>query len=507
MNKIVILGGGTAGLLAAIMLKRQSPFVDVNVIESSKIGIIGVGEGSTEHWKTFMEFAGITLDELVRETGATYKNGILFTNWNGDSDHYWHALGGKMTQLDETTGLYPFSLKMLADGEHSDATVWHSCLDWTVAEPYNDAVNQYHFDTRKLNAYFHRLAESRGIKFFDDDIEDVVLDSEGFVKELVGKHQKYNADFFIDASGFNRVISSKLGAEWIDCSDYLPMNSAIAFPTPYQEKIPPYTEARALSSGWMWRIPTQDRFGNGYVYCDKFISDEDAIAEVSAQFDHPIEIAKKVKFSAGYCKEFWIKNCVSVGLGAMFVEPLEASSIGSTIQQIFRLQAAIPFYNRDNTHLITSYNNDISRVAENIIDFIQIHYLTKRNDSDFWKWVNSELTLTPFNKSHLEEYKKSYPKQADTEHHWLMFKSQNYFQVMHGLGLLDPALAKNIMKNYDLEYKAIAIGRNYDLSYNVDDAIPHREALEYSKTCTLDKVPNPNFSHNFENKVKDLIKI
>jgi tryptophan halogenase len=508
MNKIVILGGGTAGLLAAIMLKRQSPHKEITVVESSKIGIIGVGEGSTEHWKTFMEFADISLDQLVRETGATYKNGICFTNWNGDNDRYWHALPGKMTQIDEQTGTYPFSLLMLANEEHSDATVWHSCLDWKVAEPYNDSVNQYHFDTRKLNTFFHNLAEKRGVKFFDDDIDEVLLDKDGFVEKLVGKNNTYEGDFFIDASGFGKVISSKLGADWVDCSDYLPMNSAIAFPTPYKEEIPPFTEARALSSGWMWRIPTQDRFGNGYVYCDRFISDEDALAEVSAEFDHPIEVAKKVKFGAGYLKNFWNKNCVSVGLGGMFVEPLEASSIGSTIQQIFRLQSSMPFIDRNNmASLADAYNNDMRKMAENIIDFIQLHYFTKRRDSEFWQWANSELPLTPFNKKHLEEYKVSYPKIGDTEHHWNMFKSQNFYQVMHGLGLLDPKYAKQVVKDYELENKAIAIARYYDLSYDESTAITHREALEFSKTATKKNYPDPNFKPTFDDRLKDLIKI
>ena len=508
LNKITILGGGTAGLLAALMLKQQNKNSCVSVIESDKIGIIGVGEGSTEHWKTFMEYVQIDLAELLRETGATYKNGIKFTNWNGDGDHYWHALPGKMTQLDTRTGTYPFLVKMIADEEHSDSTVWHSCLDWTVAEPYNDAVNQYHFDTRKLNSYFHKTAEKRGIVFYKDEIENVVIDNEGFVEKLVGANGEYNADFFIDASGFNRVISSKLGAEWIDCSDYLPMNSAIAFPTPYKEEIPPYTEARALSSGWMWRIPTQDRFGNGYVYCDKFISDEDALAEVSAEFDHPIEVAKKVKFSAGYLKNFWTKNCVSVGLGGMFVEPLEASSIGSTIQQIFGVQSSLPSWTRGNSDIVAeTYNHSFRDMASNIIDFIQLHYITKRRDSEFWKWCAEDLKLTDFNKKNIDAWCKTYPVNEQFNKHWYMFKAVNFAQVLHGVGLLDSTHAKELMNRFELENTAMSIAVFYDKSYNIDTAIPHRQALEFSKLQDTNKVPNPNFQHSFESKLSDLISL
>jgi len=478
INNITILGGGTAGLIAALMLKQSLKVANVKVIESSKIGIIGVGEGSTEHWDTFMKFIGIDAQDLISNTGATYKLGIRFENWNGDGKHYWHAIGHEFGHLDENTGLYPWAYKCIADNLTADDTVWEEVRTNTVRPPFTHVSNQYHFDTRKLNDYFHRLASERGIQFYDDEIENVILDEEGFVKTLVGKKQSYDGDFFIDSSGFNRVISSKLGAKWIDCGDKLPMNSALAFPTPYQEEIHQWTNAKALSSGWMWRIPTQDRFGNGYVFCDQFISEDQAYEEIVKEIGFEPEIGKKVKFSAGYVDRFWIKNCLSIGLAGMFVEPLEASSIGSTIQQIFGFINSIHCWNRENKSYIDRYNTDFSGVAQNIIDFIQLHYITKRNDSDFWRWVKDGIVLTDFNKENLEIWKNTFPSHAIFNDHYKMFKSINFIQVLHGLELFNTEAFKESYYTkypyYDEVVKDILVE---DKLYDKKSIVSHREAI------------------------------
>jgi len=478
INNITILGGGTAGLLSALMLKHSMKHAEVQVVESSKIGIIGVGEGSTEHWDTFMKFIGIEPQDLIVNTGATYKLGIRFENWNGDGDHYWHAIGHEFGHLDDDTGLYPFAYKCIAEGLHPDETIWKEMRENIVKPPFTQVSNQYHFDTNKLNQYFHKLATQRGVKFYDDEIEEVVLDQDGFVKSLKGKKQSYDGDFFIDSSGFNRVISSKLGAKWIDCNDKLPMNSALAFPTPYEEEIPQWTNSLAMSSGWMWRIPTQDRFGNGYVFCDQFISEDQAYDEIQSQFNYEIEIGKKVKFSAGYVNEFWIKNCLSVGLAGMFVEPLEASSIGSTIQQIFGFINSIHTWERNNTSSIKRYNKDFRDVAENIVDFIQLHYITKRNDTEFWKWVKDGIVLTDFNKEHLPIWKTTTPCHAIFNDHYKMFKNMNFLQVLHGLDYFDNSVFKErYYKNYPHFDNIIQEVKQEDQMEQLKQAVSHREAI------------------------------
>lgn len=489
INSLCILGGGTSGLVSALMMRQAYPNLKITMIESSQIGIIGVGEGSTEHWKKFMTHVGISLPDLVRETGATFKIGIKFTNWQGDGKHYFHSLSEQYGGTSPDNGL-PFTwLQMVAEGWDPLDTVWSLSRESKHLEPLHDILSQYHFDTFKLNDYLHRLCQERNVNIIDREIENVVLDDQGYVKELIDTTgQIHNYEFYIDSSGFRRVISSKLGAEWVDVTDQLPMNSAIAFPTGYTEDIPSYTEATALSSGWVWRIPTQERYGNGYVFCDNFINETQAYDEVSKYYKNAgiadsIEIGRKVKFGAGYVKEFWIKNCVTIGLSGMFVEPLEASSIGTTIQQCFMLAPNIAFFNRGENNTAKIYNNHMSAVAKNIIDFIQLHYFTGRTDTDFWRWCSNEIKMTDFNRENLEYFKENFPNVYYFNTPMVLFSYNNYAQVMHGLEMFNKEKIAKFFNGHMKQWKPIT-DRTIEINEASDktaEVFTHRESINRLK--------------------------
>lgn len=494
INSLCILGGGTSGLVSALMLKKAWPTVDITVIESSKIGIIGVGEGSTEHWRRFMQHIGVDIPTLIRETGATYKIGIKFTDWQGDGKHYFHSLSEQFSQFSNENGV-PYSwIKMIGDDVDPLDTSWKLSQNSMHVEPLHDNFAQYHFDTFKLNNFLHNLCNERGIKIIDAEIDDAVLDDQGYVTHLVASDNSiYSADFFVDCSGFKRVIGSKLGAKWIDCHQQLPMNSAIAFPTDYTEDIPAYTEATALSSGWVWRIPTQERYGNGYVFCDDFIDESAALNEVQQHYrdnlciKQELQVGKRVKFSAGYVEKFWIKNCVMIGLSGIFVEPLEASSIGTTIQQSFLLLNSLFFYDRGDAVTANTYNKDMHEISTNIIDFIQLHYFTKRGDSAFWKWAKNEIKLTDFNAEHLEYFKNYSVHARCFQNDMKLFGQLNYLQVMHGLGLFNFEKIKNVyethLKNYD---PIIALNKLQGDEWESHmEKFKHRDALNIVKTRML----------------------
>lgn len=482
IKSLCVLGGGTAGLIAALMARSSYPELDITIVESSEYGIIGVGEGSTEHWAGFMNHIGVDVPTLVKETGATYKTGIRFSNWHGDGKDYWHNLFEDLSHKDEKVGLFTSMIKLIADNVPPEETVLESGLKSIHAQPLHYSVHQYHFDTNKLNIFLHKLCAERNIKVFDDKIIDVVINKNGNVSELVGEKKSYTADFFIDSSGFRRVISSKLNIRWNSCADQLPMNTALAAPTPYEEEIPSHTEARALSSGWMWRIPTQDRFGNGYVYCDKFISDEDAEAEFKSQFPYEITVAKKIKFEAGYLDELWVKNCLNVGLAGMFVEPLEATSIGFTIQQMFGFLTSITHWDNESVGAQINYNKTFKIVSQNIIDFVQLHYFTEREDSEFWKWCKQGgIVKSKFNKTYLETFKNSLPGQYAFQDKFIMFTELNWLQVMHGLRLYNYEKINKFFYS-NLEHTIPLIEEQIrDREYVTSqlEYYPHRQALEF----------------------------
>lgn len=478
IKSVTILGGGTSGLVTALILKKWYVNLDVTIIESSTVGIVGVGEGSTEHWSGFTRAVGIELKELIRETRATFKTGIKFENWNGDGKFYMHALHSNYTDL-IPNGMPAVMVNMMCEG------VEHLTTDGVINSkhfmPLHTTVNQFHFDTFKLNEFLHKKCIERGVNIIDKDVTDIVLDDQGFVSALVDtNNEKHYSDFFVDCSGFAKLISSKLGAKWINCAEHLPMNSAIAFPTKRLENIPSHTLSRALSSGWNWRIPTQDRFGNGYVFNDEFLTEGQAIDEIQQYYDDPIEVGRSFKFSAGYTDKFWIKNCVALGLAGSFVEPLEASSIGTSLQQAFALASAIPNWSKGNELIAKQYNIHFEDVAKNIIDFVQLHYITKRDDSEFWRSCKN-IKLTDFNKETLEHFKKSVPNRAFFTKPFLMFTEQNWMQVMYGLKLFDMDALRTIWGAMDpllIQESNQMIERAAEFQ-KINMGFSHREALAY----------------------------
>ena len=493
IKNICIVGGGTSGLVAALSLRKSYPKLKITMLESSAIGIIGVGEGSTEHWKNFMDHIDVTVPELVREAGATFKMGIKFTNWNGDGKHYFHSLAEQYGPVAKDNGL-PFTwIRMVGEDWDPNDTVWSLSRASRHVEPLHEILSQYHFDTFKLNSFLHKLCSQRDIAVIDAEVEEVILDEQGYVKSLRDKTgTAHDYDFYIDCTGFRRIIGTKLGTKWVDCTSQLPMNSALAFPTEYTEDIPSYTESTALSSGWVWRIPTQERYGNGYVFCDKFIDETKAYDEVSQYYKElgitgNIQVGRKVKFGAGYVEEFWIKNCVQIGLSGIFVEPLEASSIGTSIQQVFALIPSLFFYERGNTHTADRYNSDLKEVCKNIVDFIQLHYLTKRDDSEFWKWCKNELVLTDFNKHNMEYFKEKFPNPIYFNKPMLLFSYTNYAQVMHGLGMFNN---KKIHESYLQHLDHYTLWSNYAINDNNNlegrETFSHREAINILKERFLE---------------------
>lgn len=479
INNLAIVGGGTAGLITALILRKTYPNLKIDIIESDKIGIVGVGEGSTEHWQDFMMECNIDLSELIKETDATFKYGINFVNWHGDDTNYIHTVSSAFSWESVTHSKVMLAYIIANGGTPKD--IVHSYVEKSLHRMPYWGINQFHFDTFKLNKYLHKLSQNRNINIINADIEQVILDEKGNIDQLITKtKEKLSYDFYVDSSGFHRLLlQQSMGIKWKSYQKYLPMNSAIAFPTEYTKDIPSWTLARACKNGWNWRIPTQSRYGNGYVFCDHFSTFDQAKDEIEEIYGHEIQIGKQIKFDAGHSEKFWHNNCAGIGLSTSFVEPLEASSIGSSIQQakVFALliQSYIP--GSKNSLPEKKFNKMSEELITNILEFVALHYITKRNDSKFWQETKN-LPLPAGLEEKLELYKYKMPSTSEFENKDLMFKESNWILVMHGLGLINKIAAERTMKmqpNYLLK----TIELNSKSLQDLDNTVSHREALQW----------------------------
>ena len=460
--KIAVVGAGTAGLIAALILKTKFNQYQVDVIASKQIGSIGVGEGSTEHWKEFMHFVGIEQFDMIKNCDAVLKYGIEFRDW-ADKTYYHSIQSPYNIKFGQYRALYG---KIIGEG-HGDIVspaINNGLMDKDSLGSNLYPANQYHFNTFKLSDYLTKICQEKNISVYDDVIDDVILNSAGDIDTLIGKNNKYTYDFYIDCTGFNRILISKLGAKWKSYSNFLKQNAAIVFPTEEQNEIPLMTLSQAMDYGWLFRSPVWGRFGNGYIFDQNHINEDQATAEVCRYYNKEIIPAKCIKFDPGALDKTWIKNCVAMGLTSNFVEPLEASSIGATIHQCFLLMHRLENYNEK---IIDSYNKSIQDIFENIRDFVVLHYVTKKQNTEFWKECAS-IKLPDSLQDRLDIWKYKLPIQEDFNNlsDYILYNEQNFTLVMHGLDLFD---RNSIKKEYDScsaamkdEVEQIILNRQYN---------------------------------------------
>lgn len=443
--RILVVGGGSAGIISALILKEFLN-VQIDVVYSDKVGIVGVGEGSTEHFADFMKFVGIDDYSIIKECDATYKTGIMFEDWGVDT--YLHSIGGNFNQR---VGQYPHVYaRQIAEGEKFlvDESIWQNKINkWFMNKPDYPKFSQYHFNTYKLNNFLKKRAEQRGIVFFEDTIEKVEIDPEnGNVSHLKGLRRDYSYDFYIDSTGFKRLVIGKLGANWKSFGKHLKVDSAVTFPTSDEEEYNLWTVAKAMNAGWMFRLPVWGRYGNGYIFSSDHINMDEAKEELSKTFNKDLDFGKEFSFDPGHLDKVWIKNCVAVGLSGSFVEPLEATSIGTTIQQAFLLMHKIIGYTERD---IDRYNKSFTDIMENIRDFIFLHYMTERNDTSFWQEV-SGINPPDSLAENLEVWEKRMPMSEDFAglSNYILFKDSNFINVLYGLNKFDRDSIRNQLYSY-----------------------------------------------------------
>ncbi|SNY60721.1 tryptophan halogenase [Arsukibacterium tuosuense] len=402
IQRICILGGGTAGWMTAAALSKvfAEQSIQIELVESESIGTVSVGEATIPQIRAFNHLLGLDEMDFIRHTQGTFKLGIEFIDWYKPGTAYLHPFGPYGANM---AGV-PFHHYWLKHG--CQRPLEDYCLEAMAARagkfipvlkragaPPRQVNYAFHFDAVAYADYLRKFAEQRGVKRSEGRMQNVVLDPvTGFVQALLMQNgQKIEADFFIDCSGFKGLIIEKaLHSGFEDWSHWLPCDRAIAQPCAATEAPKPYTQSIAQAAGWQWRIPLQNRVGNGHVYSSHYVDDDEALRVLhNTMLGAPLAEPNLLRWQTGRRREPWKKNCVAIGLSAGFLEPLESTGIQLIQSAISRLLSLFP----DKSfaaETIDTYNRYSSLEMEQIRDFIILHYkANERQDADFWRYCRT----------------------------------------------------------------------------------------------------------------------
>lgn len=444
IKRVVIAGGGTAGWLAASLMKKVlGKAVDITLVESEAIGTVGVGEATIPPIRLVNQVLGIDEAQFLHDTKATIKLAIRFENWKTKGESYYHTFGAPGKSM-EFCHFHHYWVKARQQGLKDD--LWDFDLNYHAAEagrfaqinakdPVVELPFAYHFDASLYAQYLRKLSENIGVVRKEGKISRVQrFTNSGFIQALhLESGDVVEGDLFVDCTGFKGLlIEEALGAGYDDWSHLLPCDSAIAIPSERHEKTAPYTRSIAHDAGWQWRIPLQHRNGNGHVYSSRYISDDQACDTLLSNLDtKPLGDPKLIKFTTGRRRKQWYKNVVAVGLSSGFLEPLESTSIHLIQSAIVRLIQLFP-HNGFAPSLETEYNKQSELEFEQIRDFLVLHYtVNERTDSAFFNDMRN-ITLPDSLAHKITLFKESgnlLREQND------LFLESSWLQVLYGQGI------------------------------------------------------------------------
>lgn len=447
INKFVIVGGGTAGWLAAATIGNifKETAVDVELVESQDVGIIGVGEATIPPLLDTIRGLGIDEVDFIKSTQASFKWGIEFADWHTVGQSYFHpfgTLGGTIDGHD----FFQCWLKTQADGDNTplmahspEAQLSQKNKFFLPFEAMNTplahAKYALHLDAVLVGQYLKRFAQNIGVKQTIGHVERANLDTAGNISHITLRDgNNIDGDFFIDCSGFKGLlIEQALHAGYDDWSHYLPCNRAVAVQTKNVDATTPYTIATAREAGWTWRIPLQHRTGNGYVFCDRYCSDEEAIATLLRHVDGEVLTEPKIiPFKTGMRRKTWHKNCLALGLAQGFLEPLESTAIHLVSKTLALFVRMFPDQGSHSV-LQQEFNRRVRQDYEEIRDFLVLHYCTTaRHDTPFWRWCK-DMEIPPTLATKLAFYRASGSLIPGVEE---LFQPTSWYAVLTGMHVM-----------------------------------------------------------------------
>jgi len=452
MKKLVILGAGTAGCVAAAALARQlkPDLYEITVLDSSYIDGIGVGESVLPSFTAFLHTLGLDEQDFIRQSGASIKLGIQFRDWNGNNDSFFHHLGSLGCELD---GFDFFNcwLKARSRGDltplqdYAPAAVMAGKQRFDLpgrfppGSPLTGADHALLLEAGLVCRYLRDYAEQRKVKFIKAHAVRVNLGERGCIESLeLNNRESVAGDFFIDCSGSRGLlIGEGLGADYESWKQFLPCDRAVAVQTPAHNVMPPYSVSTAMESGWTWRIPLQKRLSSGYVFSSEHSTDHRAISVLLDSLEgKPVREPHFIPFRNGMRKQLWKKNCIALGLAGGFLEPLESTAFHLAIRGVEHMLELFPNLHEEKREwptLAAEYDGRMRVDYEEIRDFIILHYCTsRRTDTEFWRRRQS-LPVPDSLAARIELFKsRAQLRVADNS----LFDESSWFAVLTGMGVI-----------------------------------------------------------------------
>jgi tryptophan halogenase len=478
IREVVIVGGGTAGWMAAAALSRLlDKRMRITVIESDEIGTVGVGEATIPPLIAYNTMLGINEDEFLAATQGTFKLGIEFVDWGAIGERYFHPFG---PHGQDFRGVHFHQLYLRERKRRAlpDIAEWSmsavAAALGRYARPGPDArlpLSQlgyaFHFDAGLYALFLRDHAERGGVRRIEGRIVDTRLDGEsGHVESVtLADGTAIPGELFVDCSGFRGLlIEQGLETGYEDWTKWLPCDRAIAVPTTYSGQPDPFTRSTARAGGWQWRIPLQHRMGNGLVYSSAHLADDEAERVLLGNLEgEPLADPRRLAFTTGRRKLAWNRNVVSLGLSSGFVEPLESTSIHLIQSGIVKLLALFPD-RRFNPVERDEYNRQMQDVFEDVRDFIVLHYkATRRADSGLWNYCR-EMAVPDSLQSKMELWRSKGRLFREGKE---LFATASWVAVMLGQGIapdehepaadaLDPDHIADALDKMRLSYRRMA---------------------------------------------------
>ncbi len=446
-KQVVIVGGGTAGWMAAAALASYlGPLTRIRLIESDAIGTVGVGEATIPQIRRLNGLLGIDEREMLARTQGTFKLGIEFTGWRAPAHAYLHTFG-RIGAVIAQVPFHHYWLRHVQEGGAAD--LWDFCLNNAAARenrfahmervgdsPIEGIAYAYHFDATLYAAFLREVAEGHGVARIEGRIVDVGLHAEGgdVAHVTLENGEAVAGDLFIDCSGFRGLlIGDAVGSAYEDWSQWLPCDRAVAVPCASAPELLPYTRAIARQAGWQWRIPLQHRIGNGHVFCSQFMGEDEATSVLMDALDgEPLAEPRVIRFTTGRRREFWRKNVVALGLSSGFLEPMESTSIHLIQSGVSRLLALFPRGGIAPAD-VAEYNRQMGREFELIRDFLVLHYHANGRDGQPF-WDRMRTMAIPDTLAHkLDLFRANGRIFRDPED---LFTESSWLQVMVGQGVI-----------------------------------------------------------------------